>query len=326
MGKIGNRLTASIDPAQNLDDESWIDRIEDIAEEHGYFEPLGPDHSATFIEGGSTLLVSFETMESIRDRVQTDVPLGWEIADATGCAQLCIISHGETWFRHRAVYMFFDRLVDEAFFDDYDRVVFYGSESCGYAAAAFSVTAPGATVLALSPQATLDPRMTEWDERFIHMRRADFTSRYGYAPDMLDAAERAFILYDPSVDEDAMHAALFRKSNTSRIRCPLLDGHIEMFLRRMSLLGPMLQTALRGELDEMFIFNALRARRHYLPYLRALLHQLELQERPYLMALMCRAVLRWTNIPRFQRRLAQALRELEGEGRSLPPERRPEPA
>ena len=40
----------------------------------------------------------------------------------------------------------------------------------------------------MQPQATLDPRVAEWDDRFLHMRRTDFTDRYGYAPDMLDAA------------------------------------------------------------------------------------------------------------------------------------------
>jgi hypothetical protein len=49
------------------------------------------------------------------------------------------------------------------FFDDFDQVVFYGAGQCGYAAAAFSVATPGATVVAIQPQATLDPRVTEWD-------------------------------------------------------------------------------------------------------------------------------------------------------------------
>ena len=77
------------------------------------------------------------------------------------------------------------------FFDDFDHVVFYGAGPCKYAAAAFSVAAPAATVDAIQPQTTLDPRITDWDDRYMKMRRTDFTSRYGYAPDMLDAAEQA---------------------------------------------------------------------------------------------------------------------------------------
>ncbi len=176
------------------------------------------------------------------------MPLGWEMAERHGWSQLCILAHSETWFRHRAVYMFFDRLVDEGFFDEYDQVVFYGSGSCGYAAAAYSVAAPGATVIALQPQATLDPRVTEWDPRFDHMRRVSFTDRYGYAPDMLDAAERAFVLYDPEETADAMHAALFTRPNVTKLRCRYLDGEIEAFLRRMQILQPLLVKAMDGSL------------------------------------------------------------------------------
>ena len=82
-------------------------------------------------------------------------------------------------------------MVDYGFFDELDQVVFYGSGPCGYAAAAFSVAAPGATVVAVQPQAKLDPRVTVWDSRHRKMRRADFTSRYGYAPDVLVIAEQA---------------------------------------------------------------------------------------------------------------------------------------
>ncbi len=314
-----------VDPAAGLDPEAWLDRIEDIAEDHGYFEPLGPDHSVTFIGRGRTLLVTFETIQSIRERVQSDVPLGWEMIAGTDWSQLCLLSDGETWFRHIAVYMYFDRLVDEGFFDEYDRVIFYGNESCGYAAAAFSVAAPGACVLALSAQATLDPRDTEWDDRFLHMRRTSFTDRYGYAPDMLDAADRAFVLYDPDLVEDSMHAALFRRPNVTRIRCPRLDGQIETFLRRMGLLKPLFEIAAQRDLEALDIYRALRERRSYLPYLRKLVDELAHAGRPCLMALMCRAVLGRMNIPSFQQHYTRSLETLQRQGRSLPKQDQPEP-
>jgi hypothetical protein len=108
-----------------------------------------------------------------------------------GWSHLSIILDGDTWFHDPKVYAYFNRLDDDGFFDDFDHVVFYGAGPCKYAAAAFSVAAPGATVDAIQPQTTLDPRITDWDDRYMKMRRTDFTSRYGYAPDMLDAAEQA---------------------------------------------------------------------------------------------------------------------------------------
>ena len=130
-----------------------------------------------------------------------------------GWSHLSIISDGDTSFHDPKVYSYFDRLDDDGIFDDFDHVVFYGAGPCEYAAAAFSVATPGATVVAIQPQATLDPQITEWDDRYVKMRRADFSSRYGYAPDMLDAAEQAYVIYDPCERLDAAHAAMFTRSN-----------------------------------------------------------------------------------------------------------------
>jgi len=319
-------LTKLIDPAGNLRTVEWLDQVEDIAEDNGFFDPLGPDHSAAFIDRGPVLIVTFETIDSIRDRAHTDVPMGWELTAGTDWSQLCLLSQGETWFRHRAIYEFFDRLVDDGFFENFDRVIFYGAESCGYAAAAFSVVAPGATVIALSPQATLDPAVAGWDDRFLHMRRTSFTDRYGYAPDMLDAADRAFVLYDPDFEEDAMHASLFTRSNVSKIRCKHLDGQIETFLRRMDLLKPLLSIAAKRNLRPVDFYKALRERRNYLPYLRMFLTEVEGANRTQLVAYMCRSVLERINIPRFRRQLSIASKELHKNGVTLPAMKKMQPA
>lgn len=56
-------------------------------------------------------------------------------------SSLSLISEGDTWFRDPAVYRYFDRLVDDRFFEGFDEVLFFGAGPCGYAAAAFSVCA-----------------------------------------------------------------------------------------------------------------------------------------------------------------------------------------
>ena len=65
------------------------------------------------------------------------------------------------------------------------------------------------------------------------MRRLDFTSRYGYAPDMLDAAGKAFVLYDPMDRLDAMHAALFARPNVTLLRLRHMGAALQGALLRM---------------------------------------------------------------------------------------------
>jgi len=291
--------------------EDWLAQIEDMGEERGYFEPVGARHSSILTDEGPILIVTFETINSIRDGSDSHEPLGWELVEHNGWSNLCIMAHEDSWFRDRAVYGYFDRLVDDGFFEDFDRVVFYGAGMCGYAAAAFSVVAPGATVIAVQPQATLDPRVTEWDRRFAKMRRTSFTDRYGYGPDMVEAADQVFVLYDPDQTLDAMHAALFTRSNVTKLRCRHLGVDLEADLWRMGVLPAMIESAGEGTLSAHEFHRAYRARRSHLPYLRGLLAQLQSAERPRLVRMLGNSVVERMNAPRFRRARDQAEQQLD---------------
>lgn len=292
-------------PLANLPKGQWLKKLAQISEEHGFFQPLGKRHFATFVEDEATLLVSFETIQGIRALSDTAQPLGWEMVKGVGWSHLCLVSDGDTWFRDPKVFAYFDRLIDEGFFDDFDKVIFYGAGPCAYAAAAFSVAAPGATVIAIQPQATLDPRIAGWDDRFSDMRRADFTNRYGYAPDMLDAANHAFILYDPAEKLDAMHAALFTRPNVTKLQMRHMGAAIQTELLEMQVLLRILAKASADKLTTQGFAKIFRARRDNRDYLRRLLAYVDGKSRPKLAKMLCEAVVKRGNAPFFARRLAQ---------------------
>ncbi len=283
----------------------WLGALRRIGEEYGFAEPLGRNHAAIFIEEGDTLLVGFETMSGIETLSETRTPIGFDMVGTSGWSSLSLLSHGDTWFRDSRVYDFFDQLIDDGFFDEFDKVLFFGAGPCGYAAAAYSVSAPGARVLVLQPQATLDPRIAEWDDRFTEERRRDFTSRFGFAPEMLEAAERAYVLYDPRERLDAMHSALFERPNVDRFRTPFMGGSLQSELRALDLLPGLLSACAAGRLDRITVARMLRARRDHPPYLRRLLMRLDADERTGLARILCQHVVARMHAPRFRRRLAQ---------------------
>ncbi|PRY91280.1 phosphoadenosine phosphosulfate reductase [Donghicola tyrosinivorans] len=254
----------------DLSKDAWLEKLSEIGDAHGYFQSLGKDHCAVFIDEKPTLLVTFETIENAQTGTDNGQPMGFDLVRSLGWSHLCLLSNGDTWFRDKAVYGFFDRLIDDGFFDEFEQVVFYGKGSCGYAAAAFSVAAPGATVIAIQPQATLEPRLTHWDERFHPIRRLSFTDRFGFAPDMLEAAERAYILYDPGIMFDAIHAAMFRRPNTELVRIPYMEGDLEAHLINMQILYKLLAKAMTGKLTPLALYRMLRARREYPHYIQML--------------------------------------------------------
>lgn len=281
----------------------WLTAVASLCDEDGSFERLGKRHYAAFIEKSDTLLVSFETLQGIPALSSLAQPLGWEMMRDNGWSSLCVASDGDTWFRDKAVYGYFDRLIDDGFFDAFERVVFYGAGPCAYAAAAYSVAAPGARVLAVQPQATLDPRVTEWDDRFVEMRRTDFTSRYGYAPDMLDAADQAFVVYDPRQNLDAMHAALFTRPNVCKLRLRHMGDAIQTDLLEMDQLPVLLNAIVDGTLNDRAFARMMRARRMHPPYLRNVLAALDSDGRDRLTLALARNVTTRMHAPRFARRM-----------------------
>ncbi|PKP69966.1 MAG: phosphoadenosine phosphosulfate reductase [Alphaproteobacteria bacterium HGW-Alphaproteobacteria-4] len=306
---------AALSPAE------WATRLEDVGEEAGYFENLGKRHSVFFSDQGPVLLVTFETVADIRARQPDQLPLGYGIALARGWSSLTVIADGDTWFRDRAVYGYFDRLVDDAFFEDFDRVVFFGAGMAGYAASAYAVAAPGATVIALAPQATLDPRIAGWDHRFVQMRRTSFSDRYGFAPDMLEGAGEAFVVYDPLEAMDAMHAALFRRPWVTALPCPTLGANLPAMIAMLGLVEPMLVAACEGRFSAAAFWRLYRQRRNSLRYMRLLLARTDAAGRPFLSALVARNAARRLRAPRFANRLAQLQAVLADKGITLPPER-----
>lgn len=298
-----------------LDWQEWLDRAEEAVGDDGYMQPLGKDHAALFCERRPVLLVTFENFKRLELLSDKGHPFGWTMLEALGWSHMCLLSQGDTWFRDARVYGFFDRLIDDGFFDEFDQVIFYGAGACGYAAAAFSVAAPGARVLVLRPQATLDPRVSEWDDRYVTMRRKSFTDRYGYAPDMLDAASHAVLLYDPEIDLDAMHSALFNRKNVLRFRTRHLGYAIEEKLSQMGLLPRMLARLSAGRLNQHSVSALWRQRRDEQGYLFPLLRRLVTEQRDALTVRFCEYVLaRKKGGPRYRNALNQAKARLEEQG------------
>lgn len=271
--------------------DAWLAKLDALGEEHGYFAPLGADHCAVMIDAGPKLLVTFETEESAMRRTGGR-PRGFDLVMRNGWSLLALICRGDTWFRDERVYRFIDRQTDDGFFEDFEQVLFYGNHTCGYAAAAFSVAAPDARVLALRPAATMDPAYARWDRRHMEARRLDFNSRYGFAPDMIEAAHDAYIVADMTATADGMHAALFRRPNATILNAEYAGPRIEYLWDAMGIATPMIEAAMAGRLTPARFGKLWRARRSNTPYLRGLLKRLERAERPDLARRLCRYVIK----------------------------------
>ena len=290
--------------------EALIALLTEDLGESGFQRALDDQHEVVFVSRGPKLLVMFQTFDdAVRDG-KLGGPVGLDFVDDKNYSLLYLGARANTWFRAERVYELFDTLVDDCFFEDFDQVMFYGAGIGAYAACAYSVAAPGAQVLAIAPQATLDMDRAGWDKRFPKGRVLDFNGRYGYAPDMLEGAAQAFVLYDPFSSLDYVHASLFHGPNITLFKCRHLDGLIESALREMDILHRVVAACADGELTHECFFHILRARRDHTRYLRTLLHTLDRKGKTLRVALLCKAVLARRSGPVFRKSLAAAEKRL----------------
>lgn len=289
---------------------AWHDRLAEIGRQEGFFETLGAEHSALFVKRGKTLVVTFDNLDHVYEHGENRMPWGFDYTQSRGWSVLGLMAHDWTWYRDAAVFDFFDRLNSEGFFARFDRVVFYGASMGAYAACVFSSAMPGATVVCISPQATLDRDIVPWETRHRKAWRRNFRDRYGYAPDMIATAGKVYLFYDPVVPLDSMHAVLFQGDNLTRFKCRFMGDQIASLWDVMGVLKPVVEGCVEGTLSRPEFYRLMRKRRETNRYQREMLTRLRDRKRHALTVRYCGAVLARRGAPNFRKEMNKALRIL----------------
>lgn len=284
----------------------WQSNLAKIGEAEGFFEPLGTQHSALFVERGKTLIISFENLDHVYSNDENRMPWGYDFVVSRNWSMLGMMAHDWTWYRDEAVFDFFERLRDEGFFARFDKVVFYGASMGGYAACAFSAVVPGSTVIAISPQATLDRDLASWETRYRKAWRRDFSGRYGYAPDMVKTASRAHLFFDPHMQLDAMHGALFQSPNITKYACRFMGHRIASLWMQLGILKKVGECCVDDTLTPSRFYAMLRDRRELPRYQRETLDRLQARKRDDLIVCYCQAVTQRRRAPKFRRAMNEA--------------------
>lgn len=244
--------------ASGLGQSDWLDRLSGIGDTHGFFERVGRDHLALFVQERDTLLVSFDRAARVFAEEADGLPLGFEVVQKREWSLLSILSLGDPWFRAPDLIAFFDTLDQAGFFDSFAQVIFLGfGPANGHAACAYSSAAPGASVLASAPAATLDPELAGFDHRFFRDRKRDF-SRYGDAPQLIGAARDAVIVFDPTDAASAAHAGQFRGPHVTRAPLRFTGPAPHRLIRAGGVLVPLLRSLSNGRLTRTRVAEVLR--------------------------------------------------------------------
>ena len=299
---------ATVPPAASApggDVRGWADVARGLAGKDGFYRE-NPEHSFLYIPRGDTLVVTFDNLDIAMTKRQDRRPWGFSFIEKQGWSMLGVMANGWTWYRDGWVSDQFDDLAASGFFKGFKRVVFYGASMGGYAACAFVAACPGADVVAISPQSTLDRRLVPFETRYKTAWGRDFSGRYGDAAEVSKAAGRVTILYDPYEPLDAAHVARFTGGNVVPLRAPLMGHRLGSSLHQMGILSQVTLGALNGTLTESDFYKVLRARKGFVRYQRELFKRALAKGHPALARKLARFVLtRGTN--RYIRQAMEAM-------------------
>ncbi len=261
---------ASPGGAGPAEDESWAALAKTLAGADGFVRDNG-DHSFLYMpRSKDTLVVTFDNLDIAMEKRKDRRPWGFSFIEKQGWSMLGVMANGWTWYRDPWVWAQFDDLARSGFFKQFKRVVFYGASMGAYAACAFVPACPGADVVAISPQSTLDKSLVPWETRYKTAWNRDFSGPYGDASKVSTAAGRVILLYDPYEPLDAGHADRFTAPNVVKLRAPLLGHRLGSSLQQMGILSPIVLAALGGTLTEPQFYSALRARKTFGRYQKEL--------------------------------------------------------
>lgn len=227
----------------------WLHDLRGAAvRRQGFFRAL-PDHALVFVDRGpERLVVGFDNLASVREGDVARDGWGYAFAAARGWSYLGVLAHVPTWFRDPALHAALAELQRAGFFGDFRAVGMIGTSMGAFGACAFAPLAPGCRIVALSPQATLDPRKVPWEARWPTARRQDWDGPFASAPEGVAAAERAHLIYDPLEAADRRHIALFEGPAVRRLPLPLGGHKTALHLRNADVLWSVVETALTGDL------------------------------------------------------------------------------
>ncbi len=246
-----------------------------LAESRGGFFRKGTVNAAAFIPGGADLVVTFDDQRHARHGGPR-WPADYALLDRKlGVSVLGVMSEARNWFREDFVHDLFDELSARGFFARFDRVLFLGAGMGGFAALSYARAAPGAAVLSLAPQSTMDRDVLPGETRWGWTAGLDWSGRYRDAAEALPEAGAVTIATDRLAAADRPHIARLAGANVTVLNAPFMGGGIADVLRGTGLLDGLVTAALRGTLSPAAWSRSLRARRDYGPYRDALLRRAE---------------------------------------------------
>ncbi len=230
------------------------------AKTHGFLWE-GPENAVLFAPRSKRLVVVFDNISNVREEGPR-WPWGFKVVwKDMGCSVLGVMGTQRNWFRHDFVHDAFESLRDQGFFEQFDEVLFYGASMGGYGALVYSQCAPGANVLAIAPQSTLNRDILPRDNRWGWTAKLDWKGRFNDAANVLQKAGTTTIISDPYFEPDREQVSRIKGDRITHLKTPFMGHQLPNAFVLMGMLKPLLFAAADNSLTPALFYKLFRNRR-----------------------------------------------------------------
>jgi len=269
----------------------------------------GSENALLFEPRSKRLIVSFDNISIVREEGQR-WPWGFKVmTQDMNCSVLGVMGTQRNWFRQEFVHDAFEALRDQGFFEQFDEILFYGASMGGFAALVYSQCAPGANVLAIAPQSTLDRDILPNDNRWGWTARLDWKGRFNDAADVVSTARDVTIISDPYFAPDVDQVRRIKGDNINRLKAPFMGHQLPNAFHLMEMLKPLLYAGAGGTLTPQLYYKLFRARRDLPRYQHDILMHAEARGKLRSAIRVCEYTLKKRNA----KNIARSLERLKGE-------------
>lgn len=255
---------------EQLPASTWYREIYPAGERDGWFHKFG-DYSCSFVERSrDQLVVSFDNLSQAGNEAYAREPWAQKFCEDRGYSHVGVYAQSSTWFRNADLIAFLEQLRNDGFFKRFWKVSFVGTSMGAFGALTFSSLSPGCTVVAFSPQTTLDEAEVPWETRFGKGRAADWSLPYSDAATQTMGAEKVYLIYDPFHQGDRAHVERLYGPNLVHLRGFGIGHKSALVLNRMEALKPVMELGITGQLKPHDFYKAMRARKDIYIYRTAM--------------------------------------------------------
>ncbi len=279
---------AQPEPAESEDDDdgmvtvssddmppAWFVDIAPPKPATGFYRKLN-HHGAAFVDRGrKQLLVTFDNLHNVGDPRINRTLWAEKFAADQGWSFLGVFAQAPVWYRDSELIEMFEDLRENGFFASFDNVAFAGTSMGAFAALSFSSCAPGSTVLAFSPQSTLNKTLVPWETRFAKGRAADWSLAFSDAANEIATARDIQLYYDPFFEPDRKQVERLQGANVRHFKCFGFGHKSALVLNRMGHLKTVMKSGIEGTLAASDFYPMIRDRRNIRLYLTEMQAHLE---------------------------------------------------